>query len=356
MSFHLPDSEEGEAAGGTGAVVVIGSSVMDVIGRPLDALQARSSAPGFVRMSPGGVARNVAENLARLGVEVVLITAVGDDSPGRHLLEQAKAAGVDVRHALIVEGERTGMYLAVLDPQGGLHLALDDMGLVRSLSQDYLKSKASVLERAQAVFLDANVPAGSLEFILAIAGRKGIPVAADPTSASLAANLRPHLKHLWLVTPNVAEAEILSPRPPSPADRRPLQEGHSGIPSQDPAFELPIQGTNTQRSATPRDSALDAARRLVAEGVEIALVTMAEFGVGYASAETSGHIPAVTTEVIDPTGAGDAQTAAVLFGLLSGIPLDESVRLGASAAALTLRSSGSVAPDLSLERLYDGLR
>jgi len=294
-------------------------------------------------MSPGGVARNVAENLARLGVEVTLITAVGDDPPGRQLLDQAEAAGVDVRHALTVTGKRTGMYLGVLDPQGGLHLALDDMGLVRSLSRDYLRSKTRLLEQAQAIFLDANVPPDSLELLLAIARRAGIPVAADPTSASLAANLRPHLKDLWLITPNAAEAEILCPLSVPHEDRNSLHGAPSGVPS-------------GMRSATQRDRALDAARHLVAEGVEIAIVTMAEFGVGYASAETSGHVPAVMTEVIDPTGAGDAQTAAVLFGLLSGIPLDESVRLGVSAAALTLRTNGSVVPDLSLERLYDELR
>ena len=274
-------------------------------------------------MSPGGVARNVAENLARLGVEVTLITAVGDDPSGRQLLEQAQAAGVDVQHALMVAGARTGMYLGVLDPQGGLHLALDDMGLVRSLSRVYLQAKTSVLERAQAIFLDANVPGETLELVLAVGRRAGVPLAADPTSVSLAANLRPHLKDLWLITPNAAEAEVLCPHP---------------VPH------------------TDRDRALDAARHLVAEGVDIALVTMEEFGVGYASAETSGHIPALKTEVLDPTGAGDAQTAAVLFGLLNGIPLDESVRLGASAAALTLRTPGSVVPDLSLERLYDELR
>jgi len=110
------------------------------------------------------------------------------------------------------------------------------------------------------------------------------------------------------------------------------------------------------RSATQRDRALDAARHLVAEGLDIALVTMAEFGVGYASAETNGHVPAVQTKFLDPTGAGDAQTAAVIFGLLNGSPLDESVRLGVSAAALTLRTPGSVVADLSLERLYDELR
>jgi pseudouridine kinase len=76
----------------------------------------------------------------------------------------------------------------------------------------------------------------------------------------------------------------------------------------------------------------------------------------YATAETSGHIPAVETEVVDPTGAGDAMTAAVIFALLNDIPIDEGIRLGASAAALTLRHRGSVVPGLSLELLYDQLR
>jgi pseudouridine kinase len=83
---------------------------------------------------------------------------------------------------------------------------------------------------------------------------------------------------------------------------------------------------------------------------------MAAAGVSYASAESSGHVRALQVEVVDPTGAGDALSAAVIFGLLNEIPLDESVRLGVSAAALTLRTRGSVAPELSLELLYEQLR
>ncbi|MBF8255934.1 MAG: putative carbohydrate kinase [Anaerolineales bacterium] len=295
-------------------------------------------------MSPGGVARNVAENLARLGVGVTLITAVGDDPPGRQLLDQAEAAGVDVRHALTVTGMRTGMYLGVLDPQGGLHLALDDMGLVRSLSRDYLQSKTDLLERAQAIFLDANVPLDSIELLLAIAHRAGIPVAADPTSVSLAASLRPHLKDLWLITPNAAEAEVLCPLPVPHADRGEAKRDPLRDPLRDAQRDAKGEPPREAEGDGPRDRALDAARRLVTKGVDIALVTMAEFGVGYASAETSGHVPAVMTEVIDPTGAGDAQTAAVMFGLLSGIPLDESVRLGASAVHSNACTTSCVRP------------
>jgi pseudouridine kinase len=85
------------------------------------------------------------------------------------------------------------------------------------------------------------------------------------------------------------------------------------------------------------------------------LITLAEFGVVYASTDTSGHIPAIHTAITDPTGAGDALTAAIIFALLNGIPLDDAIRLGVSAASLTLRSVGAVSPKLSLERLYDQL-
>jgi pseudouridine kinase len=75
----------------------------------------------------------------------------------------------------------------------------------------------------------------------------------------------------------------------------------------------------------------------------------------YASANDSGHVPAVSTDIVDSTGASDALTATVVFGLLNDIPLDESVRLGASAAALTLACADTVCADLSLDLLYDQL-
>ncbi|HSR48349.1 MAG TPA: carbohydrate kinase family protein [Anaerolineales bacterium] len=306
-----------------GPIVVIGSSGMDIIGRPHRSLVPGSSSPGEVRRCPGGVARNVAENLARLGSQVILITAVGDDAVGAEILAQAAEVGIDTRLATIVPGGRTGFYLAMLNDLGLLHVALDDMGLTQALSSDIIRQAKPTLQEAHAIFMDGNVPGASAAEVIRIAKAAGVPVAADPTSVALASRWKPHLEDLWLITPNEAEAEALCPHPVPHADR---------------------------------EQALDAARHLVSEGVEIALVTMAEFGVGYASPESSGHVPAVQTDVVDPTGAGDALSAAVIFSLLSGIPLDESVRLGASAASLTLRTPGSVVGDLSLERLYDGLR
>ena len=96
---------------------------------------------------------------------------------------------------------------------------------------------------------------------------------------------------------------------------------------------------------------------LVPERIEhiIALIALAEFGVVYASSEISGHVPAIQTPIIDPTGAGDALTAAVLYGLVNEMELDDAVRLGVSAASLTLRHSGTVFTGLTLEKLYETL-
>jgi pseudouridine kinase len=107
---------------------------------------------------------------------------------------------------------------------------------------------------------------------------------------------------------------------------------------------------------TGRESALDAAQRLVGLGARLAIVTLGATGLVYATSHESGHVPAIEVEVVDLTGAGDALTAGVVFGLLNEFPTDEAVRLGASAAALTLHSRETVCPTLSLERLYDQLR
>ena len=306
-----------------GYVLVIGSAGLDIVGRANADLHIGTSNPSNLRMSFGGTARNVAENLARLGTDVALITAVGDDSQGKQLLAQTSETGVDVDHALVVPDQPTGTYLAILDNQGNLHLGMDDMRVIDSITSEYLRQRRELFKGAVFVFVDANLPPKTLKTAISIAWRAKVPIAADPTSASLAPALLPHLERLWLITPNETEAEVLCPHPVPHADR---------------------------------DMAIDAARHLVSQGVDIAIITMAEFGLGYASADRSGHVPALQTEIVDPTGAGDALTAAVIFALLNDIPLDEAVRLGLSAAALTLRSSGTVAADLSIEMLYDGLR
>ena len=306
----------------SGPVLVIGAAGLDVIGHLSGGLKAGSSNPARVRTSYGGVSRNVAENLARLGQEVILVTAVGDDQNGQQVLAYTEQAGVDVSHAVHTDLFPTGFYMGIVNKKGQAELAVDDMRVMSCLTPDELKKRAGLFEKASIVFLDANLPEDTIKVAMSLAHKQKIPVCADPASSALALRLLPHLPALSMITPNSTEAGILS---------------------------------GGKFSSSDRKAAMQVARHLVNIGVEIALITLAEFGVCYATSETSGQLPAIKTRVEDPTGAGDAFTAAVIFALLNEIEIDEAVKLGLSAASLTLRHPGTVFPDLSLENLYDQL-
>jgi pseudouridine kinase len=319
----MPDFETyHESPAPEAPVLVIGAAGIDLVGRLGGELKAGTSNPAEIRASFGGVARNVAENLSRLGHPVNLVTVVGNDPDGEKLLAHTAGAGVDTSHVLVTADHRTGSYLAVLNHEGEMQFALDDMGAIELLRPDYLREHRHLFKEASALFMDANVPAETMRTSFHLARLARLPIYADPASTSLAARLVPFLSRLQIITPNSREAAVYCGQ----------------------AFDNDDQ-----------QAALQAAKHLVGQGVALPIITMAEFGVCYATSKTSGFIPAIRTETIDPTGAGDALTATVIFALLNDIPADEAVRLGTSAASLTLRYPGTVVPDLSLEKLYDQL-
>ena len=305
-----------------GPVLVIGAAGVDIVGHLRAELRSGTSTPAYIRTSFGGVARNVAENLARLGQPVTLLTSVGNDHAGDRLLAQVADAGVDVTITVRTAAHPTGSYLAAVNTTGQLQYAMDDMRAISALTPDCIRRYSGVFRQSALLYIDSNLSKDTLRTVMSLARQARLPVCADPTSPLLAGRLRPYLPRLHLITPNFAEAAVFCEQPLKSEGRR--------------------QG-------------LQAAKELVSQGVQIAIVTLAERGLCYATSETSGYIPAVRTEVVDPTGAGDALSATVIFALLNAIPLDDAVRLGVSAASLTLRHRGAVAPDLSLEKLYDQL-
>ncbi|KAA3643574.1 MAG: ribokinase [Chloroflexi bacterium] len=303
-------------------VIVLGAASIDFVGRTLKDVQEGTSNPAEILTSMGGTARNVAENLARLGQEVTLLSVVGDDNVGTQLLQHTEEAGVNVDHVIRTGQHPTSSYVAIVDSTGNLQMGLDDMRAIEALNAEYILEQEALFENASLLFIDANPDSQCLATAIEMAKKHGLPICADPTSRSLATKLQSHLKDIYLLTPNTNEAAI---------------------------FCNDMQGNNES------ERGLNAARHLISHGVDLAIVTLAEFGLSYATSETDGHIPAAKIEIVDPTGAGDALSATVIFALLNEVPADEAVRLGLSAASLTLRHRGAVLADLSLELLYDEL-
>jgi pseudouridine kinase len=305
-----------------GHVLVIGSAGIDVKGRPRHELEWETSNLGRVRNSVGGVARNIAENLARLEVETVLLTAVGRDTAGRRVIKKCEGAGIECTHIRAVSGARTGTYMALLTPAGDLITAISDFEVMQSVDPDYLIGHEHLFAEAEMIVIDATLSQPALATVFDLAGRYQVKVCVDPTTPALAVNLCVYLDRIYMISPNAAETTALC-----------------GL--VDPAHDY--------------ETAIGAARHLVGMGTKVAVVTLGEKGLAYADGSGGGYLPAISTRVVDPTGAGDAFSGAVIFGLLNEVPLDEAMRLGVTAASLTLQSPHTVLPTLSQELLYNQL-
>jgi pseudouridine kinase len=299
------------------SIVVIGGASLDIKGRLRGSFRPGTSNAATIQISIGGVGRNIAENLTRLGTSVALIAAVCADDFGRAIMQHTATAGVDTSRMLITCDQRSASYIAMLGHDGSLLGGLDDSNAARAIEPAHIEAHAALLQHAQMVVIDANLSHATAAKVLAICQAAHVPVTFEPVAYSLADRFVDLLDRFYLVTPNELEAEALT-----------------GITVHDVA------------------SATAAAQRLVASGVQIALVTLAHEGLVYATADEVGHIPAVPVDIVDPTGAGDALAAAVIYGLTNDIPLSESIKLGQVAATLTLQSSETVAPELSLEYIY----
>ncbi len=304
------------------SLLIIGACLMDIKGKPQAGLEPETSNPANIKTTLGGTARNVAENLARLGASVKLISAVGDDMAGRQILEKTSAAGVDIQQVQVVDDANTGSYIAVLDSGGGLSVALDDTQVMSAITPDWVYKNRGLIGSASIVMVDGGVSEATLETVVREANKVGVPVCADPSSTRLATRLCPILGDLNLVVPNELEAAAIC--------------------------------SNEYQGYDP-DASLALAREMVKRGVDTSVVTLSDFGLVYATSDESGYLPSNARNVVDSTGTGDAITAAILFGMTEGLEIVECMKLGVAAAGMTLQTADSVYQDISLDELYDHL-
>ena len=303
-------------------ILVIGATLLDTKGKPKAGLEPGTSNPAQIRHVRGGTARNVAENLGRLGADVLLISAVGNDRTGQQLISQTADAGVNVDYVLNVDEYNTGSYIALLDENGSLSVALDDVTVMESLSPGYLYRNRRLFRDACMIMIDGSLEPAVMNTVVRLARQYEVPLCADPSSTRLANKLCPYLEALHLVVPNEVEAAVLS---------------------------------GVDFAGYDPDASLEVALLLSRAGVRNTVITLSDYGLVYAASDETGYIPARYSQMVDSTGTGDAVSAAIMFGMINHLPSIEAIRLGAAAASLTLQTTDTVVPDLSLDMLYDHL-
>ncbi|MFN3286318.1 MAG: PfkB family carbohydrate kinase [bacterium] len=290
-------------------VLAVGGANLDVLAHA-PSVRPRDSNPGRVTFGAGGAARNVAENLSRLGAWVHLVCAAGQDPLWERVLAPTRQAGVAV-HAVPL-GEQADAYVALV-ADGERAWAVSDMRACEALRPEHLRE---VLERCgpvDAIVADANL----CEAVLAAVARVAAPRCLLTVSPAKAPRLRAWLQGTWLLACAAPEAAVLS-----------------GLEVRSP------------------EEALRAGGRLREVGCERVLVTLGPRGLVWCGQEEV-FVPAPQVAVADATGAGDAVAACAVFSLLAGYPDHEAARLCAWAGALTVQVEGATNPKLSFEVLRE---
>ncbi len=306
-------------------VTVVGGCNIDLKGIPLQQLVPGTSNPGRIYRSPGGVGRNIAHNLALLGVPVQLLSALGDDGFGREVLEHTRGAGVQVEHVRIVRGARSGTYLSILDRTHDLALAISDMEVTRKIDPEYLAQHENLLRQSGFVVLETNLELESLRYALDQCKKHQLPYLIEPVSVEKSRKLLEIPGRLDTISPNLSELTALS------------QNVATGE-----ALEM----------SKPAQAPLETLAHSLGEKFENMLVTLGEQGVFYYRRnERKGKIhPAFATQVLDVNGAGDAFVAGFACGRFHKYDVEPCIRIGLAAAYFTLQSEQTVNNELSFEQ------
>ncbi len=303
---------------GDSYAAVVGGVNVDIGGRSLAPLVAPASTPGRVPVALGGGGRAIAHNLRLMGVRVRMLTAYGDDLHGEQVAASCSELGIDLSRALRVAGGTTSTYLYLTDPQGEMALAVSDMRICERITPAYLAANLPLLQNAQVVAADANLPAESLRYL---AENCTAPLFIDPVSTAKAEKLRPILPKIHTLKPNRLEAALL-----------------------------------TGRKLETKEDALLAAEALLEMGVHRVFLSLGAEGVCAAMGQQRLWLPNIPGRRVNTTGCGDAFMAALVWAYLEGSDLKTTALAGLAAGSVAMESEQTINPAMSALALQERMQ
>jgi pseudouridine kinase len=295
-------------------VLVIGGSNMDIQGFPSAELKLHDSNIGTIKLSHGGVARNIAENAARLGLNTKLITVLGDDIYGKSILDHALEISLNMKDSLIDLKGSTSTYLSILEANNDMHVAINAMDSIHALDLKFIERKKQVIQKASLLILDTNLDQNVIEKCVEYAN---CPVFIDTVSTSKALKIQHILNKIDTLKPNRMEAEVLS-----------------GI------------------KIESLDDVKKAAKVLLDKGVKNVFISLSEEGVYALNQHEDLFLPNPKVTVKNTTGAGDAMMACLAYARFNNLNVHEGLRLAISASALCVQDENTITQDLNIERIY----
>lgn len=292
-------------------IVVIGGMNVDILASA-NPLHRKDSSIGSVQTAFGGVGRNIAENITRLGIPVSLCSVVGEDDFGTMMIEHATRIGIDTTLVQTIKLKRTGSYLAVSDDQD-MVFGINDMDITSTMDVAWASKQLPQLTQFDIVVLEANLPTTTIHFLTQSLQDKLIVI--DPVSAVKAPRLIESLAAIHTIKCNALELLALSNKPT-------VQEGI------DTLIQLGVK------------------RIVVTQGPDQIIESE--------SSKTTYYMPN-TTSIVNVTGAGDAFTAGIVAGMAIGLSKGQQIHLAMQMSTITIQSATTVSSQITPQLLKEAL-
>lgn len=300
-------------------IICIGGASIDYTLKTVHTLELSTSNPITSFATLGGVANNVAINLANLTDQVQLQCVIGDDNEGQYVLSNAQKKGITTTNTLILKNKMTSRYYAVLDQKGELHIALADMQIYDHIPLGEFTSSWEHWEKNSIIFADTNLSTEILQYLIPWCEQKQLQLCIDPVSVSKAKKLPLSLAGVFFIKPDRFEAAALT--------------------------NIPIHSI--------RDC-MKAGDILLKRGAQNVVISLGKSGYVIINETFQKHFPALHIDnILNVSGAGDAFVAGVLFELKRDATLQQACDTGRAAAALAIQSSHTMVDNMSLDTLID---
>lgn len=305
---------------GKNCILGIGGIALDITARSVNPVVIHDSNPGRIRTSPGGVTRNICENLARMGTPVAMLSVVGQDSFGDSVTKATAAAGVNMDYVMHCPG-KTSSYLALLDSDGDLYVASSDFSIMEELSEEYLLRMQELMTNAAAIVTDANMSREQLDSLIRLAG--DTPLFLDPVSEAKSYHVADIIGSFFMVKPNAMELAALS-----------------GMP------------------CDSDEEIVKAASALIDKGCRAVAVSLGKRGCFYIDCTGNRFFRklSIESEMVNAVGAGDAFLAGFISGYHRNLSPAQCVDRALAAGLIATRSPDTIHPEMSDALLNDVIR
>ena len=299
-------------------ILVLGASIVDIFGFCGRSYAQRDSIPGHVKVSFGGVCRNIAENLARVGVKTEFISILGDDENGKAILEHSRRLGYNMENSVFLEGQSTPTYMAILNQNGEMESAVVDMDSLNKMTPSFIDEKREVFENSEYVVVGSDGPE-LLEYILKKYEGK-CKFILDPVSAKKAEEIRHLIKYFHTIKPNRFETEALC------------------------GFK--IESDEDLRKA---------GRFFIDQGVKKVFISLDSDGIYYITSEGEEGTLACceAINVKNVTGAGDSFVAGIGYGYMNNLSIKDTLKYAVAMSIITITHEETINPKMSHEAVIE---